>query len=279
VVCFYLSNYVTCWLEATTVSVILITLEVLHIKKIRVAVLPLKRTLNRPTLAILLVLVILLSSIIIILGYYDDFGFKSSRSSENCSSFENSFTSYFLRGYTHVCGADNASDERLNITVHNYHFADAKEILFHFAPNEQAVPQDEVFLLVNITVQNVGGGNTSIGAGFQAAVQNGTSFADATQTIVNASFPDSYPDQVIPDYEYKCGCLFLPPGAVVNLWLFFNIALIRLTSSDLNQTANFKLQLLTYQENGYGGNYEGYGGFNCQVIPCQETHTEFLIRT
>ena len=226
--------------------------------------------------AVLIVVIALISSVIAFYVYYQTR--NSSTSSGDCTSIRQTASGFFQGGFTYVCGNDSVSDGRLAITIHSYKFLAAKDIQFHFAPNENPVEPDEVFLLVNVTVRNIGGGNASIGPSFNVAVLNGTSYVDATQFIANASFPNSYPNEVIPDVEYHCGCLYIPPGANTSLWLFFTIPFIPASPNNINKTSNLAVQLLAYREFSYGGTYDGYGSFSCQKIPCLTTNTEFLIR-
>ncbi|MEM3191212.1 MAG: hypothetical protein QW292_03810 [Candidatus Parvarchaeota archaeon] len=189
-------------------------------------------------------------------------------------------TTFFYPGYDHVCGVGEASDGRLKITYHNYHFAQAKDIQFQFSPNQQSPLPDEVFLLVNVTVANIGGGNTSLGAGFEMVVMNGTSYVDTTQFIANVTFPNTFPNQTIPNYLGSVeNIIYLPPNSTVNLWLIFYVSFPKLQSTNINQTSNFKPILLIYRELGYGGTFVSLaGGFDCRKVPCQNTTTEFIIK-
>ena len=197
-----------------------------------------------------------------------------------CNSLIPNASSYFETGLTPVCGAGQASDGRLNITVHNYYFAQEKDVLFQFASNEQTPLPYEVFMFVNVTVVNVGGGNTSIGAGWEAVLLNGTSPVNGvTNFIANATFA-SYPNRTIPDYEGECGCFFLPPGSRVDFWVIFYVPFgTHVVSTNINQAQGFKLKIMMYRELGYGGIWIGYGGFNCQKVACQEPDVQFIIKT
>jgi len=178
-------------------------------------------------------------------------------------------------GYSYVCGGDVASDGLITITYHDYHFAVAKDLDLEFhstndtGPN--AVDANEVFLLVNITLTNVGGGNTSVGAGWSAWVADGNSWISTTNTFVNASFPNTVPNQVIPDVN---GGLYLPPGAKVDLWLFFGVE-----TPDINHTSGFQLRYLTFDDQSYGGTYLGGGAYDCQHVACTDPKTEMIIGT
>ena len=133
-------------------------------------------------------------------------------------------------------------------------------------------------MLVNVTVENIGGGNTSVGAGWEAGVLNGTSYVGGvTNFIVNASFPSTYPNQTIPDYE-RGGGIYFPPGSKADFWIFFYVPFSQVASSNIAEASGFRLQLITYKEFSYGGTYMGNAGFNCRKVACQDTNTEFVIQ-
>jgi hypothetical protein len=187
----------------------------------------------------------------------------------------------FVAGLTPTCGTGQASDGRLSITVNNYHFAQTSGISFHFAQNQQAPLPDEVFLLVNVTVQNIGGGNTSLGAAWGAALLNGTSYVYGTNFVANASFPGTYPNETIPDYLQpgRGSAIDLPPGSTTNFWVIFYIPFgVNIASTDITKATSLKLQLVTFKELTYGGDAEGYGAFNCQKVACQNPNAEFVIQ-
>jgi len=176
-----------------------------------------------------------------------------------CSSLLSSDPQVSEAGYSAVCGISQASDGRLSIAVHNYHFDQAKNIQFHFSSNQQPPLPDEVFLLVNVSVTNIGGGNASIG---------GTMF------IANASFTATYPNQTIPDIN---GGLYLPPGSKTDFWIFFYVRFQPVASSDLAAASGFKVEFVTFNENSYGGNYLGQGAYDCKETACQRPDVELII--
>jgi len=108
-------------------------------------------------------------------------------SSNGCaSSFIPSSLSNIIRpGYSLTCGAGSASDGRLKITVHNYYFAQAKDINFTPAPGIQLPGPDYVFLVMNVTIVNVGGGNVSVGGGWVAVMLNGSTYTGTASNFVN----------------------------------------------------------------------------------------------
>lgn len=133
-------------------------------------------------------------------------------------------TSYVMEtGYSYVCGNGHATDGRLDVGVHNYHFVQTKNIQFRFSPNEQAPLPDEVFMSANVTVTNVGGGNVSMGGGGFSWIFNGSAPVTNSMFIANATFPNTYPNQTIPDEN---GGLYLPPGSKTDLWIFFDVRFI-----------------------------------------------------
>jgi hypothetical protein len=195
--------------------------------------------------------------------------------SPDCSEVIGRDTRIAQAGYSYSCGSTTASDGMLSITYHDYHFAVAKDLDLNFhSTNDtgpQAIDSNEVFLLVNITLTNVGSGNTSVGGGWSAWVTNGKSWVSTTDTFVNASFPDTYPNQTLPGGN---GGLYLPPGATADLWLFFSVE-----TPSINQTAGFQLQYLTFIDQDYGGTYLGGGAYNCQQVACTDPKTELIIST
>ncbi len=109
-------------------------------------------------LLILLVIVILIMGVVA-LDYYVNLPNVSSE----CNSLFPSGWPYYQIGLSHTCSVGQVSDGRLSIAFHNYHFAQTKDIQFNFSSDEQAPGPYEVFLVVNVSIANIGGGNTSIG--------------------------------------------------------------------------------------------------------------------
>lgn len=228
---------------------------------------------------VLLVLSLILLTLVVALGslYFNK---PAQQQNSGCASIINTTSVFYQNGFAHVCGIGQATDGRLKITYHNYHFAQRKDIQFQFSPNQQSPLPYEIFLLVNVTVANIGGGNTSLGAGFEMALMNGTSYVGTTQFIANATFPDTFPNQTIPNYLGSVeNIMYLPPNSTVNLWLIFYVSFPKLQSTNINQTSNFKPTLLTYREFTYGGTFVSLaGGFDCRKVPCQNANTEFIIK-
>ncbi len=185
-----------------------------------------------------------------------------------------SSSSYIQPGYSYACGEGEASDGRLRVSAHNYHFSQARDIQFHFTANQQTPPPDEVFLLLNVTVLNIGGGNVSIGGSWSAFIFNGSSLVPSTMFIANASLPNTYPNTTIPDVD---GGLYLPPGSTSNLWLFFYVPFNPIQSLSIIKASSFKLQFFEFNENSYGGMYEGQGQYDCRKVACTTPHVEFVI--
>jgi hypothetical protein len=155
--------------------------------------LPLPKSWMKPVLVILVAATVVTFSA----GYF----LASQTHGSTCDSIIPQNSPFKESGFAQACGIGVASDGRLTIAVHNFRFLQEKDIQFHFAPYQQTPLPTEVFLLVNVTVRNVGGGNTDIGAGFQVAVLNGSSYVDTTQFMANASFASMYPNQTIPNYQ------------------------------------------------------------------------------
>ena len=172
-------------------------------------------------------------------------------------------------GFTYVCGTGSASDGRLSITLHNYHFDEAGRINFEPGSNQVNPPSSSLFLLANVTISNVGSGNTSLGGGFSVQVTNGTGSFQNQNYIENASFPGTYPNKTIPDIN---GGLYLPAGSNVDLWIMFYIP------NPGSEAANLLvLQYFSYRELFYGGNYEGNGAFGCPNPPSCYLSVDFVV--
>lgn len=226
-------------------------------------------------LVVLIATVLVISTALAVSGY--NYFLNSDKKNTSCDSLIPASSSYFESGLTPVCGINDASDGRLMITFNSYHFAQAKDIQFHFSPNEQPPLPYEVFLLLNVTVENLGGGNTSIGGGWQVVLRNGTSLLPVSSTfIANATFPGTFPNETIPD---RSGGLYLPPGSNASLWIFIYIPLGNPVSSDINKTSSLSLQFLMYRELTYGGTYEGDGSFGCLKVACTNPNVQFIIET
>src|SRR2546423_1144137 len=79
--------------------------------------------------------------------------------------------------FQYVCGRQSVSDGRLSITLNGYRFADGKSIDWqcpagiHNGSSTSCTISD-FLLLVNTTIENVGGGNTSVGSHFWVSMSN-----------------------------------------------------------------------------------------------------------
>ena len=136
----------------------------------------------------------------------------------SCTSVITSGFKYTQSGYNYVCGSGSASDGRLDIVMHNYYFAQGRDIPFQPPGSEDPA---EVFLLVNVSISNVGGGNTSVGGSFYAhATDNSGNSVGNGELLANVTFANEYPNQSMPSNN---GVLYLAPGAKLDLWLVFYI--------------------------------------------------------
>jgi hypothetical protein len=170
-----------------------------------------------------------------------------------------------VSGHTLVRGTGSASDGRLTITIHNFRFNSSRNIL----PNDTTLDPRSIFLMVNVTVANIGGGNSSISGFYAAQLLNGSKSIVNTEFVDNAYFPNLYPHEA---YPYKNGGLYLPPGASKSYWAFFYIPKSEsLSLATIQQT--LLLQRVAYLENGYGGMYLGNGEYTGSV----QVNMEFII--
>jgi hypothetical protein len=170
-------------------------------------------------------------------------------------------------GYTAVVGNKTVSDGRISITVNNYHFEEAGDI--DWVPPLPVVPT-EVFMFVNVTVTNVGGGNASIIPAW-VVMQNGSSTIGNTNFVWNVSFPVGvFPNQTWPD---NTGGIYLPPGKAATFWYLFYVP--NSDSLGLSGVAPIvTLKALLYYEQTYGGIYEGDGSYR---PPWQDLKVQFIV--
>ncbi|HMD78836.1 MAG TPA: hypothetical protein VKF39_02515 [Nitrososphaerales archaeon] len=206
---------------------------------------------------------------------------RPSAPSGTCSSsfVPSSLSNLYRSGYTPNCGVGSATDGRLNIIVHNYHFSQARDINFSFGPRELGPPPNDIFLLLNVTVVNVGGGNASIVTDWAAAMWNGTGYSGtASNFAANATFSHTYPNRVIPDSTSPS--LYVPAGSRVDFWVFLYIPYgPNPTNSDFDQVKAWSLRYVAYEQPGYGGIYEGGGAYACNLgVPCLDIYQEYLIK-
>ena len=110
----------------------------------------------------------------------------------------------------------------------------------------------EFLLFVNATIENVGGGNTSIGPYFTAWLRSpvGANVSNG-ELGVDALFPGQRLGTTIPSHS---GGVYLSPGAKVRYWLIFYIPGVNQSNAQ-----KWSLQYLSLREFGYGGNWVGEG--------------------
>jgi hypothetical protein len=173
-----------------------------------------------------------------------------------------------------VCGRQSVSDGRLSITVNGYRFADGKSVDWQCPPGIQngsstSCTISEFLLLVNATIKNVGGGNTSVGPSFGVSMSSttGPPVGNGAELGANALFPGQRPGSSIPSQN---GGVYLPPGASASYWLIF-------LPPSVNQSSarNLSLQYLAFREVHYGGIWQGGGGFACG--PCETPNVELIV--
>ena len=201
---------------------------------------------RRRNLIVLLVLIVLATTIIAFTAYVTIRNTPTSPSSIDGIPVES--------GYTAVVGNKTASDGRISITVNNYHFEEAMNI--DWVPPLPVSPT-AVFMFVNVTVTNVGGGNTSIIPAW-VVMQNGSSTIGNTNFVRNVSFPVGvFPNQAYPD---NAGGIYLAPGKEATFWYLFYVPY----SESLGLSGvvpTITLKALLYYEHSYGGTYKGDGSY------------------
>jgi hypothetical protein len=175
-------------------------------------------------------------------------------------------------GYSYLCGLGSVSDGRLAITLNNYRFVDGSTIDWRCpgtSLNGSSCLSSGVYLIANVTVDNVGKGNTSMGPSlyFDANNSAGQSIANG-EYGADAVFPGLSPNASIPAVG---GGVHLPPGASVTYWYIFYAP--KVAVSDVH---DLTLHWLSYAEVEYGGTWNGYGN-SCVPVPCQDPMTELIV--
>ena len=178
---------------------------------------------------------------------------------------------------TYVCGSSEVSDGNLKMTLNDYLFSVGSAIDWvcpggynanHSSPS---CSSSGVYLLANITITNIGGGNASIGPDLQVNATDGYRPASNSEYGANAVFPGQYPNSSIPA---QGGGVFLPPGSSRTYWYIFYMP--QVPASDI---PNLKLNLISVNDQLYGGDWEGGGSFRCIPKSCQDPATELTVTT
>ncbi len=201
----------------------------------------------------------------------------SSSLSPSCDSLSLTRKNFPTRetSFQFVCGRQSVSDGRLSITLNGYRFAEGKSVDWqcpagiHNGSSTSCTISD-FLLLVNATIENVGGGNTSIGLGFGVSMSNteGPLVGNGGEFGADALFPGQHPSASMPSQN---GGVYLPPGAKVSYWLIFTLP----PSVNQSNSHNLSLQYLVYREVSYGGNWKGGGGFACG--PCEKPNVDLIL--
>jgi len=155
-------------------------------------------------------------------------------------------------GFRPVCGVRSVASGGISITVHSYYFSKAADIGFQFmGANESPLDPNDVFLLVNVSVNNLSNNNITTGIFWALVTDDDNSAYYVTQYVANATF-SSYPHIAFPSHKTWAGVV-LPPGGHVDMWLIFYIPFSTESPENINRTSSYILSYLTYNE----WNYEG----------------------
>jgi len=171
-----------------------------------------------------------------------------------------------------VCGQHSVSDGRLSVALNGYRFAAGKSVDWQCGPgvhngSSTTCTMSEFLLFVNATIENVGGGNTSIGPYFTAWLRSPVEANVSNGELgVDALFPGQHPGTTIP---IQNGGFYLPPGARMSYWLIFYIPGVNQSNA-----RGWSLQYLGLRERGYGGNWVG-GGLACG--PCRDANAQLIV--
>lgn len=196
--------------------------------------------------------------------------------SPSCAALSVAWTNlpYQQSGFRYFCGQNAVTDGRIKISLDSYRFADGSSIDWVCPSNvdngSSRCSSSGIFLLANITVENVGSGNTSIGPTFFAQVNDssGTLIANG-EYGADAVFPGQNPSTSIPPVD---GGTFLPPAAKATYWFIFYMP-----NTALSDVPSLKLHSLSFPELSYGGDWLGGGSYRCMPVPCQNPDTELII--
>lgn len=190
---------------------------------------------------------------------------------KECSTLYSKYSQYFFKNYEYVCGVGRASDGLLNVTLHNYHFALAKDIQFNYRSDQPQIPPDSLILLLNLTIVNIGDGNVSVGGGY-VVTSNGTNLCGNSALGYSATFPNIYPSQNLAD------AINLPPGGKLDYWLLFYMPYPECQTTVEYASSHYELQFFIYFYSSYGGTYMGDHAYNCQKVACWPVHRELFIQ-
>ena len=173
---------------------------------------------------------------------------------------------------SYTCGRGTASDGRLRITVNNYTVEDGRTIQWlcpagYNAYNGTSCSSSGVYLLANVTVANVGTGNSSVGPDLYVNASDGALPEVTSEYGANAYFPGEHPNGTVP----ITGGAFLPPGTARTYWFVFYMA-----GAAAKDIPSIKLHLVVLPENEYGGDWEGGGSFRCIPVGCDQTMTDLI---
>jgi len=164
-----------------------------------------------------------------------------------------------------VCGRQSVSDGKLSITLNGYRFADGRSLDWPCPAGviNASCAAADFPLLVNATIENVGGGNTSIGPTFTVWLRNpaGAQLANG-ELAAGILFPGQHPNASMT------GGVYLPPGAKVSYWLVFYVP-----GANESNVRGWSLQYLSLRVLGYGGDWMG-GGLTC---PCGSADDQLVV--
>jgi hypothetical protein len=155
-------------------------------------------------------------------------------------------------GLEYVCGRNSVTDGRLSITLNNYNFADGSNIEW-----EHGSGGSSVYLLVDATIENVGGGGAHMGPFFSVWLSNSTGgpVFSLSEYEADAVFPGQSPNASVP----APASTYLPPGGNVSYWFIFNMD----PKVSLESTHGLKVQYLVWQEFSYGEILSDSGQWEC----------------
>jgi hypothetical protein len=155
-------------------------------------------------------------------------------------------------GLRYVCGEKSVTDGNLSITLNNYHFVEGPSIEW-----EHGSGGSGVYLLVNATIQNVGGEGAHMGPFFWVWLTNETGgpVVSLNEYGLGAAFPGQYPNASVP----APGSTYLAPGGSDTYWFVFNMD----PKIGLQSTQSLSLRYLVWQEFSYGEILTDSGQWEC----------------
>ena len=175
-------------------------------------------------------------------------------------------------GGSYVCGRSTVTDGYVKVSLGSYKFVDGSTIDWTCPSNVNgsSCSNSGTFLLANVTIDNVGGGNFSIGPEFFAQLNDSSGNLVVNQEFgAEATFPGQYPSEAMPAVNY--GTL-VHPHSGGTYWLIFYLPNVA-----MGDVPYLKLRALSLFVPDYGGDWMGPGSFACGPVACQNPNDVLIV--